>query len=184
MAKFLIPHLNLIHAENPMLGTALQQVEDAINNLGFQTASSPVGSTNPPPDIASVTVQAANGLFEFEVVDHSPVLRGITYFIEAATNVNFSDAKVVYQGTSRNGFIQLGSQTYFFRAYSAYPTSARSRSAYFGSQANPTGVVGGGSAPPAPALAPQGSGTSNGANGGDGGYGNAPARGEMLELTL
>jgi hypothetical protein len=184
VARFKVPHISDIYSRDAQLGIALQAAEDAINQGLLQVAASGQGSTNPPANISSLSVSAANGVFDFAIVDHNPVLRGINYFVEYSTTPSFTAPHVIDLGASRNFRTFLDSGTYYFRAYSAYPTSARSSPVYFGSQSNPTAVNGGGAvAGPAP-LASQGSGTSSGANGGDGGFGNDPVRGNLRDLAL
>lgn len=179
--KFNLKHIGYIRSEfGSQLADELQGIRDALNSGLQQVTASAQGTTDPPGPIASLTVTAANGVFDFAIVDNSSVLRGINYFVEYSTTPN-GPWKVIDLGASRNDRRFLDSGIYYFRAYSSYPTSARSNPVYFGTQAAPTAVNGGGAIAGPAGLASQGSGTSFGANGGDGGFGNEPARGELLQ---
>jgi len=178
VAKSSTPNLGAIRSKDPLLGDALQYLEDRLTLLEKQTTAS-TGSSSPPSKIASLNVISANGVFDVSITDSSPVLRGINYFVEYSTNPQFTKPIVVDLGASRNHRMFLDSGTYYFRAYSQYPTSERSVPVYFGSHVSPTGVAGGGAiAGPTP-LGSQGSGTTVGPSGSDGGFGNQIQRGNV-----
>lgn len=171
-----------IKSKYPEVFEALEDILDLQTQTMTQANISPSGQTSAPPPISSLSVVASGGVFDMSIVDFNPVTRGINYFIEYSTTPSFVAPTVIDLGASRNHRANLGNQTFFFRAYSAYPTSPRSNPVYFGTQSNPTGVVGGGTfTGPAP-QASQGSGTSNGASSGDGGFGNQQSRGKNNPL--
>ena len=120
------------------------------------------------PELQSIAVTAANGIFSVSVVDKSETHLGISYFVEYADNPSFDNSHTLFIGPSRNeNGLFLGSGTFYFRVFSQYLNSTQSPKIVYGG-ATPLGVAGGG-AIAGPTLPPtQGSG-ANGA----GGYGRA-----------
>lgn len=164
---------NYIIQKDPRFAEALDDVLGAVNNTAAQVVASPSGVTAAPPDISQVTVTAADGIFDAAIKDGSPINRGINYFLEYSTDIGFTTPTVVDLGASRNWRRFLGDLTLYWRAYSAYPTSASSRPVYFG---NPTAVVGGGAAGPTPnPSSGSGTGSDDGQDGGAG-FGSLPER--------
>lgn len=179
MQKINIHNIDAIRQRDPMLAEALESIARETAHVADQTTATIGGTTPPPPKLASINVTAAGGIFEGALVDNGPVQRGINYFAEYSDSPTFVKPKVLDLGQSRNFRENLGNLTLFWRGYHGYPTSPRSDPVYHGGSAtNPVAVVGGG-ATTGPALqASQGSGTSDGPNGGDGGFGNEPTRGK------
>lgn len=172
------PNRALLVQQDRRLVEALDELERQIKSVASQTDASPTNVTIPPPNIGSLTVIAANGVFDAVIFDESPVTRGITYFLEYSTSVNFSQPHVITLGATRNWRGFLGNLTLYWRAYSQYRQSAPSATVYFGA---PTAVVGGGAA--GPTLQPSaGSGTapSAGTLGGSG-FGREPIRGRGVQ---
>jgi hypothetical protein len=162
----------MIIEKYPELGQALDDLAGHIENTMTQTNASVNGQSNPPPAPSALSVTASQGIFDAAITDNAPVARGINYFLEYSNNPNFTAPTTVDLGQSRNYRAHLGNQTLYWRAHSSYPTGPRSDHAYHGTQALPSPVIGGGAfTGPAP-LASQGSGTSVGASGSDGGFGN------------
>lgn len=176
--KLQIANLELIRAKDPHVAEALDSIAAALGNVATQTTATMFGKTAAPTGPSNVNVTSSGGIFDIAITDNSPVQRGINYFVEYSESPSFVKPIIIDLGQARNYRTFLGNKTLFFRAYSAYPTSARSPVVYHGGSAsNPTAVVGGG-ATTGPALqASQGSGTTSGANGGDGGFGNNADRG-------
>ena len=175
--KVNIANLERIRQRDPEVAEALESIARVAANVADQTNSAVTGSTPAPNAPTSLSVLASGGIHDIAITDNNPVNRGINYFVEYSPEATFVKPTVVDLGATRNLRTALGNQTLFFRAYSAYPTSPRSAAVYFGSATNPTAVNGGGaSAGPTPQTS-QGSGTTDGANGGDGGFGNNPTRG-------
>lgn len=162
MANASIPRLSAILQQSPDIGRALQYVQDVANNLGQQTNSSPVGAPPSPPPHTSLTVKGGAGIFDAAITDNSPKYRGHSNFLEYSDDSNFGNAHVIHLGPSRNWRGSLGTGTFYFRSYGAYPTSQPSPPIYHGA------VSGGGSAEPQ-MQAGQGSGTSHTAGHGFGG---------------
>jgi hypothetical protein len=162
---------------DPLLAKALSDLEQRITTMASQVAANPYGVVSTPPNISGLTVVAANGIFDVQIQDNSPVLRGINYFLEYSTTPDFAQPHVVDLGASRSYRANWGNQTLYFRAYSQYVTSSPSATVYFGPSNNPTAVVGGGAAGPAPQPS-TGSGTaSNTGQQGGSGFGYQPSRG-------
>jgi hypothetical protein len=163
--------------DNPLLAEALESIATQVGHVADQTTATVGGTTAAPPAPTSLNVMAAGGIHDMVITDHNPVQRQINYFVEYSDTPSFVAPRVIDLGQSRNHRTALGNQTLFFRAYSAYPTSTRSEAVYHGGSATNPVAVNGGGATTGPALqASQGSGTSDGANGGDGGFGNSPTR--------
>ena len=165
---------NRSHIANnsPELAEALDDLAAKIHSIMEQTNSSHTGQTNPPPDINGLTVNAKDGIFDVAISDnHSEVKRGINYFLEYSQDKNFKSPTVVDIGTSRNWRGHLGNQQLYWRGYSSYPTSPRSNPV-----PHPFPIMGGGTTT-GPVLSPSsGSGTTKGATGSDGGFGNFARR--------
>jgi hypothetical protein len=169
-----IPQLARLKSTDPYLYESLRQIVTAVNALGRATGVDPAGSIEPPAPIGSLSVTAADGIFDVAITDNSPVHRGIFYFAESDTSASFTAPHVHFLGCSRNLRLALGNLTLYWRAYSQYLGSLPSPPVTFGSP--PTAVVGGGSS--GPALSPSaGSGTAKGQQGGSG-------FGRDLTLTL
>jgi hypothetical protein len=152
---------------------AVGQIEDAINALGKQLGTSPHGTFPTPKPIANISVTAANGQANIQIIDpeqaSNPSAKVISYFVECATDPQFDN--IVHSehfGPFRNKNIFLGGQTVYFRAYSQFHGSAPSKIVYFGGS-NPIAVACGGAAPPTQ-QAYQGSGGSSGGGAGYGGH--------------
>jgi hypothetical protein len=174
-----------IKSKYPEIFEALEDFGFFTENLANQTNSDPrSAAVAAPPAISKLTVTAAQGVHEIAIEDNtSPVVRGINYYAEYSPSKNFSQPTVIDLGSSRNYRKFLGNQTLFWRAYSSYPNSARSEPVYHGAPNNPFPVIGGG-AITGPTLAPSnGSGTAQGADGSDGGFGNQPFRGKIRPQT-
>jgi hypothetical protein len=161
-----IGQLAQIKSESPFVYEALTQLVNAVNAVGRGTGVDPAGSIAAPSSIGSLSVTAADGIFDLAITDNSSVNRGIFYFAESDTSPAFHRPYVHFLGSSRNYRIALGNQTLYWRAYSQYLGSETSQPVAFGNP--PTPVTGGGTAA-GPALQPSGgSGTASGSEGGSG----------------
>jgi len=167
----------MISDKFPEVGMALDDMIDYIQSVMTQTNSSPQGQSDPPPSPASLKVTAAHGIFDAAITDNNPVNRGINYFLEYSDNPQFNAPTTIDLGQSRNFRGHLGNQNLYWRAHSSYPTGPRSPHVYHGgSPVNPSPVAGGGVLTGPTPQPSQGSGTSNGASGSDGAFGNFPYR--------
>jgi len=162
-----IPNLDFIRnltPENiaelgPKLAEALQGIQKAVNNGEMQANSNVNGPPQAPPAINALRVTGKNGHFNVAIEDGNEIYRGVDYFVEHADNPNFTNPTVVPMGASRNGNLFLGNTQRYFRAYSAYQSSAPGPAAYHGDAATPLAVEGGGDIGPSDFLPSQGSGT-------------------------
>lgn len=179
MAGIQIRNLQYLHTKDPKLGEALRDLVSAIDSLAVQTTVTPNGETPSPSPVSRLNVMAKDGVFDVQIFDDSPVVRGINYFLEYSTTASFNQPVVVDLGPSRNYRSGLGNVTLYFRAYSQYIGSPPSTPVYFGSVTNPTPVTGGGTASGPSPQPSAGSGTapSSGTSGGSGfgNTGNRPA---------
>lgn len=177
MQKLNIANIEIIRQRDPHLAEALESIALQTASVAEQTTATLHGSTPAPPAPSSLNVTAAGGIFDMSITDHSTVQRGINYFVEYSDSPSFVKPRQIDLGQARNERRSLGNQTLYFRAYSAYPTSPRSEVVYHGGSASAPAAVVGGGAVTGPALQDsQGSGTTEGANGGDGGFGLSPTR--------
>jgi hypothetical protein len=160
-----IPQLAQIKSRDPYLYESLKQVVGAVNSIGRATGVDPSGSIGAPSTIGSVSVTAADGIFDIAITDNSAVRRGVFYFAESDTDPSFTQPHVYFLGSSRNLRVSLGNQTLYWRGYSQYIGSAPSQAVTFGTP--PAAVTGGGLAGPAPQPS-SGSGTATGQQGGSG----------------
>lgn len=159
-----IPRLSAIKQKDDDTGRALQYLEGVVNNLGQQTNAAPVGATPPPQAHASLSVKGGAGIFDVAIADNSPKFIGHQNFVEYSPDASFSNAHTISLGPSRNWRGSLGSGSYHFRSYSAYPTSQPSPHVYHAP------VSGGGAVEPVMQQG-QGSGTSQTPGAG---FGNVP----------
>lgn len=178
MPNFAVPNISYIQQKDPRYAEALKAIEQAINNVATQTASSAQGPQATSPTPAALNVTAAQGVYDIAITDNAPIQRGVEYFLEYSQTPSFNQPTVIHLGTTRNHRVFLGNQNLYWRAYSQYgPAAGPSKPVYFGNANSPTPVVGGGAITGPVPLASQGSGTAptNGLQGGAG-YGYSPTR--------
>lgn len=168
--------------------SALQRIEDSVNNLGQNTAAAPKGILPAPPVIQQLTVKTnGTGLVHAVITDNNPIAKNLHYFVEYDTNPHFTQPQVAHLGVSRQmAPINLPAQdddgnpqTFFFRAYSQYPGGKPSAPIVFGGETATPVAPGGAQA--LTLLPSTGSGTAQ-ASGQQGGSGfgrvlNRPAPG-------
>lgn len=144
-------------------GTRLHETLTAIvngtNNTEQQANLNPVGQPTAPPQINALTVKGQNGLFSISITDNNKIYRGVRYYVEHDTDPQFGNPHTIALGDSRSHHIFLGSDTRYWRAYSAYPSSGPGAPSYFGNPSSPTPVFGGGTIGGPAAVVSQGSGT-------------------------
>jgi hypothetical protein len=154
---------SLSSKEFPDLGAklyeALADLDQQHSTLAQQVNGNSTGQPIAPPPIAGLTVTGQNGHFQIGITDTAPIYRDIHYFVEHADNPHFVNPHVIHLGQSRNFHLFLGNVTRYFRAYSAYSSSAPGTPSYFGSRSKPTAVQGGGTVGGPDFVAAQGSGT-------------------------
>lgn len=157
-----VPEIAVVRTQNPRLADALDKIVNEINLTQKATGVAPAGRL-PNPTLASIAVAANDGIFDAQLSDPAVEQPGTSYFLEYSTSPEFPSASTHVSGphSGRNiSGLNLGNQTYYFRAYSAFPGgTATSPIVVFGGT-TPTGVAGGGTQTPPPLSAGQGSGTS------------------------
>jgi hypothetical protein len=161
-----IGQLAQIKSDSPYVYEALTQIVNAVNSVGRATGVDPSGTIAAPAPVGSLSVTAADGIFDLAITDNSSVNRGIFYFAESDTTPAFSKPYVHFMGSSRNLRVALGNQTLYWRAYSQYLGSDPSDPVTFGTPA--TVVTGGGTAAGPALQSSMGSGTASGSEGGSG----------------
>lgn len=167
-----------IMSENPRLAEALDDILGTVQHVATQTNVSMNGQAAAPQPPSSLKVTASQGIFEAAINDNnSQVNRGVHYFLEYSKSPSFNSPHQVSLGPSRNWRGNLGNVPLYFRAHSSYLTSPRSAPVYHGTSVNPILVTGGGSSTGPDLLPSNGSGTSTGASGSDGAFGNSQYRG-------
>jgi hypothetical protein len=123
------------------LGTALQRVEDGINNLGLFSGIDASGVSPTPPPIQGLTVASDGAGLAHVVINHSaPTQKNFRYFVEWGTDPSFNGAYQEDLGAARHRVLSLPQGTYFFRAFHQLPNSQPSKPVNFGGN-SPTGVV-------------------------------------------
>lgn len=161
-----IRNLTEIRNRDPRLGEALIDIQTQTIDANVQS----------PPQVASISVTGADGVFQVTIVDLGTPAIAINYFVEYDTDQNFPTPHVLDLGASRTWRGYLGNLTLFWRAYSQYVPPYNNQPSpplVFG---NPTAVVGGGSAGPTlPASTGSGTNAVSGQQGG-GGFGRNPVR--------
>ena len=150
---------------------ALQSIASAHNNVESQTNGNATGEPQPPPSPMGIQVTARDGYAHIALNDQGPLYRGVQYWVQHASNPNFTDAiHTQASGTElRNHTEFIGNQTRYFRAYKSYPASSPTSPVIHGGTI-PNAVQGGGSVAGPLFLPPQGTGTgpSSGAISGPG----------------
>lgn len=146
--------LTQIRGQNPILGLALEQLQDSVNHLGVVTGNDSTGLIeDAPTPPQALQVSAGGGILHATVTDTSARSRPLNYFLEVDTDPAFPQPHMFATGAGREALLSLpnkdssGNQlNYYARAYSMLPGSARASDAVvFGGAANPTAIqVGGG----------------------------------------
>src|SRR5271170_1779572 len=155
-----IGQLAQIKSDSPYVYEALTQIVNGVNAVGRATGVDPSGTIAEPDPIGSLSVTAADGIFDLAITDNSSVNRGIFYFAESDVTPAFSQPYVHFLGSSRNLRVSLGNQTLYWRAYSQYLGSDPSEPITLGTPAS--AVTGGGTATGPALQASNGSGTASG----------------------
>src|SRR6185437_16725565 len=115
-----IRNLDYIQAKDPKMGEAMKDLLNMVLSIAQQTNVAPQGETPAPPDISRLNVLGQDGIFDVQIFDNSPVVRGINYFLEYSETANFQNVITLDLGCSRNWRGHLGNKTLYWRAYSQY----------------------------------------------------------------
>lgn len=163
-----VRNLDYVRSKDPRL-------YETLSDIITQTLDVNVPS---PPQVASISVTAADGIFHIVLVDAGNPARAVSYFAEYDTKPNFPSPHVIPMQSARDVRVSLGNLTLYWRGYSQYAPpyiNMPSPPIVFGGS-TPTPVVGGGSAGPTlPASTGSGTQPVNGQRGG-GGFGTNPVR--------
>src|ERR1700676_3706621 len=135
-----IGQLAQIKSDSPYVYEALTQLVNGVNAVGRATGVDPSGAIAAPSPISSLSVTAADGIFDLAITDNSTLNRGIFYFAEYDTTPAFSQPYEHFLGSSRTLRVSRGNQTLYWRAYSQYLGSEPSQPVAFGTP--PTAVAG------------------------------------------
>jgi hypothetical protein len=149
-----VRNLEYIRGRDPKLYEAIYDLMQGIRNTSDQTNANPNGTVAAPPQITSIgAVALAPGVHKVQIVDNSPVKRGIIYHFEFSNTPNFQQGTVVLSqsGPSRDHIITLGAGAIHWRGFSQYPTGDPSAPVYAdapldaGGAARTAGITGTGS---------------------------------------
>lgn len=165
--SLIVPEIEAVRQRDPELANALYKIVNGINAVAKQTAAKPNGDRPTPTQPDSLTVTGADGIADIKIVDTSNPDKGINYFVEYDTKIDFPAPIVLDLGAARNYRTNLGNLTLYFRAYSQYIGSQPSTPVYFGA---PTAVALGGAAAGPTQQTSSGSGAAptDGTSGGSG----------------
>src|ERR1700692_2640427 len=103
-----IGQLAQIKSDSPYVYEALTQIGNAVTWVLRATGVAPSGTIAAPEPIGSLSVTAADGIFDLAITDNSSVNRGIFYFAESDTTPAFSKPRVHFMGSSRNLRVSIG----------------------------------------------------------------------------
>lgn len=158
-----------------LLSSALQRLEDGVNNLGQQLAAEPVGLAQAPPPLEGVNVKTAGEMVHVTLTHNVPIQKNIHYHVEYDTDPSFPAPHVAHLVGSRGTVLNLPTNddggtahNWYFRGYPQYPGSQPAAPVNFGGIV-PTAVTLTGSTN-LTLLPSTGSGTAA-ANGQQGGWG-------------
>lgn len=130
MAELSTKNLAAIRASGPlgeMIAAALEQHQDATNNLGQQVNASPVGQISPPPSHVSVSATGGAGKLDIKIADPLPAYRGAERFADVSPDASFSAFHTIHMGATHNwrGDSPVAGMAHI-RTYSQFPTSGPS----------------------------------------------------------
>lgn len=194
--------LSFVNQRDPLLGSLLRKIINAVNTTAVNAAVSSIGKLAPPPPIDSHnvqgtltptnTLQVAGEILHYTLNHNQAIQKGVQYISEIDTSPNFTQPHVVDHGASRSAFVSLPTfqndgvtpQTYYLRSYAQYHGSDPSKPTVYGGVNGATPITMGGTSA-ATLLPSQGSGTAR--NGQQGGVGlgtilNRPAPGPKRNL--
>lgn len=178
--------LAAVNLEDSNSGRLFEKLINGVNSLGRTLGADAVGTTQPPPPISGITLQASNPVNNIRTatseilhwtINHPGSLnKGTRYFSEIDTNPNFLNSHVVDHGASRSGFVTLPTfssvgvkANYYLRSYAQAPGSLPTKPYVLGGLVGATAIQMGGTSVMA-LLSSTGSGTAptNGSRGGSG----------------
>jgi hypothetical protein len=176
---------NWLRQRDPRLTEALDDLTAVTTRLTKRTGTQLARIPSGPPAPSALTVTGQDGIFDAKISDSNAIKYGIGYFLEYSTTPNFTNPIPIDLGAARNWRGMLGNLTLYWRCYSQYwGAETPSEITYFGTQKNPTAVVGGGVNGPTPQTS-SGSGTAKGdGSQGGSGFGTVLDRPSLLSEEL
>ena len=195
--------LSFVNQKDPLLGSLLRKVINAINTTAVNVAVSSIGKLPPPPPIDVITpqgtltpknaLQVSGEVLHFTMAHNQAIQKGVQYVSEIDTSPNFTQPHVIDHGASRSAFVSLPTfqndgvtkQTYYLRSYAQYHGSNPSKPTVYGGANGAIPITMGGTSA-ATLLPSHGSGTAK--NGQQAGVGlgvvlNRPAPGPKRNLV-
>lgn len=154
-----LPHLGYIKDKDPLFGETIEALMKAINQHGTIVGVDPTGTFPRPTAPTQIQVTSVAGGVDIAIVDANPQ-RGVLYFVDFDTVAGFTNnPRTVPLNTTRNVYLPIGAQAFFYRAYKQFQGSNPSPYTVFGGS-TPQSVMGG--AAGTPALGPtQGTGAGS-----------------------
>lgn len=133
MARFQIPNKAYLRADDQKYATAMQAIEDAVNQMSDQTNTDPTGAqVASPPQIGNINVVESGGIHDIQLQDNSPAYAGLNYTAEYSQTPDFQNSHKIDLGTSQNHRANLGAGKYYWRASSSYHPATPSDHVYHG----------------------------------------------------
>ena len=150
--------LAVLRQNDPLQGTLIGRIIDALNRLATNVAASPNGELPPPEPVDLITVKgtlagntltAPGEILHFVHTHNAPINRGIHYITEASANdPNFSNPHQILDTTSRSGFVHLPANddtntpvAYYVRVTAQYPGSGPTRPTVYGGLQGATKIL-------------------------------------------
>lgn len=143
MARFQIPNKAYLRADDQKYASAMQALEDAINQMADQGNLDPTGAqVAKPSSVSGIKVVESGGIHDIQLTDHSPAYAGLNYSADYSQTPDFQNFHTIDMGTSQNHRANLGAGKYYWRASSSYHPATPSDHVYHGG-AMPEAVGGG-----------------------------------------
>lgn len=155
MARFQLPNLGYIKADDQKYYSAFKAIAGAISTISDQGNFDASGAqVAAPPSIAGISVMESGGIHDIQLTDNSPAYAGIRYAADYSQTPDFQNFHTIDMGTSQNHRANLGSGKYYWRGSSNNHPATPSPHIYHGG-ANPI-AVGSGDYPGPPMQQRQG----------------------------
>lgn len=125
-------NLQSVRLKDAKLGEALDSHSNAIGNLSSQMGADPNGATTMSGQVGQLQINpAATGSGCHAVwIDTTAKYRAITYFLEVQQNGG--NWVLVYDGPSRQAYLNLPNGSYAIRVYSQYTMGGPANSPVYG----------------------------------------------------
>ncbi len=104
----------------------LRRLGSAVNNIGTQTNSAPVGQIAPPLPHSGISVLGGGGYLDIALADSNSNYIAKNHFVDVADNPSFNNARKVDMGSALSHRVNVGPGTFHVRSYAAYATSGPS----------------------------------------------------------